>query len=330
MGPRSRCHNDAHVRIIRSQMIQMTDLLETSELLAFTCTVEARSLSRAAKTLGVPRATIGRRLGRLEEQLGVRLLRRTTRALALTDAGEVLYRHARIVLDAVKTAEASVRRSDDAVRGDLRVSLPPYADPAFNAMIADFSRRYPDVRLYVHTSTVHVDLLRDGYDVVVRASAEFEPGLVARNIARSRAVAVASPGYLAERGVPKAARDLARHRCLVGFSRGESPEVHWPTPSGRKVSVTGALVTNDLALLRDLAVAGQGIALLPRLLIEPELANGELRVVLDDKVGREERIAIVHAEREFVPPQVRAFVDAVVAWAAGGRAVPTLPRRPRG
>src|SRR5512134_948587 len=113
----------------------MVDPVETTELLAFSRTIEARSLSRAAAELGVPRATISRRLARLEERLGVRLLRRTTRSLALTDAGETLYRHARIALDAVSQAEASVRTIDGAIRGDLRVSVPPVNDPTFLAML---------------------------------------------------------------------------------------------------------------------------------------------------------------------------------------------------
>ena len=113
----------------------MTDPVETAELLAFSRTVDARSLSRAAAELGVPRATISRRLARLEARLGARLLRRTTRSLVLTDAGEALYRHARIVLDAVSQAEASVRRTDEAVRGELRVSVPPMMQPAFLALL---------------------------------------------------------------------------------------------------------------------------------------------------------------------------------------------------
>src|SRR5690349_4609829 len=103
----------------------MHEPLENAELLAFAQAVEARSLSRAAAQLGIPRATLSRRLARLEERLGARLLRRTTRSLTVTDAGEALYRHARLVLEAVADAEASIRRSDDAVRGNLRVSLPP-------------------------------------------------------------------------------------------------------------------------------------------------------------------------------------------------------------
>src|SRR5262245_62150039 len=112
----------------------MQDPVETSELLAFAKTVEAKSLSRAARELGVPRATISRRLAGLEERLGARMLRRTTRSLVLTDAGQTLYRHARIVLDAVVQAEASIRRTDNAIRGDLRVSVPPISDPTFHQM----------------------------------------------------------------------------------------------------------------------------------------------------------------------------------------------------
>src|ERR1043165_4186289 len=143
----------------------MTEPLETAELLAFSRAVEARSLSRAASELGVPRATLSRRLARLERRLGTRLLRRSTRSLLLTDAGEALYRHARIVLDAVEHAEASVRRTDQAARGDLRVSVPPMHNPSFYAMLCDFAARYPEVRLHVQASSHVVDLRRDGYDV---------------------------------------------------------------------------------------------------------------------------------------------------------------------
>src|SRR5450432_16852 len=120
-------------------MIQMAEPLETAELVAFTRAVDARSLSRAAAELGVPRATLSRRLARLEERLGTRLLRRTTRSLALTDAGQGFYRHARIVLDAVSNAEASVARQRALIAGDLRVSAPPLLGEGFFDMLAAFA-----------------------------------------------------------------------------------------------------------------------------------------------------------------------------------------------
>ncbi|WP_437829871.1 LysR family transcriptional regulator [Sorangium sp. So ce1153] len=294
----------------------MDEPLETSELLAFSKTVEARSLSRAAAELGVPRATISRRLARLEERLGVRLLRRTTRSLALTDAGEALYRHARIVLDAVHQAEASVRKADDAVRGELRVSVPPMMGESFSAMLCDFARRHPEVRLHVHSSTQYVDLQRGGYDVALRASTALEPGLVARTLVRMPLLAVASPAYLEARGAPRTRRDLRSHRCLMGFARGELPQTHWPS-SGGKFQVEGALFTNDMFLLCDAALKGIGIALVPERIVRPHLESGALVHVLPGAIQADSHIAVIYAEREFMPPQVRAFIDAVTAWGGG-------------
>ncbi len=293
----------------------MQDPVETSELLAFTRIVEAKSLSRAAAELGAPRATVGRRLARLEERLGVRLLRRTTRALALTDAGDAFYRHARIVLDAVEQAEASVRKSDTVVRGTLRVATPPMLDPSFNALVCDFARAYPEVQIHVDASSRQVDLLREGYDVALRAGTELEAGLVARTIARASAVAVAAPAYLALRGTPKNARDLRAHKCLVGFMRGGLPQTHWPKAGGGKISIEGSFVSNDITLLVDAAVRGLGIAVLPTLLIGGLLERDALVRVLPGVIHAETRVAVVYQEKELLPPQVRAFIDVLVAWA---------------
>jgi DNA-binding transcriptional LysR family regulator len=303
-------------------MIQMADPVETSELLAFAQAVEAGSLSRAAAELGVPRATISRRLQRLEERLGARLLRRSTRSLALTPVGVTFHRHARVVLDAVKAAEASVRHAGTVIAGDLRVSVPPMLDEGFFGMISAFAKAHPAVRLQVHFSSRHVDLRRDGYDLAVRAGTSLEPGLVARTLGRTQVVAVASPAYLAEHGTPRRRKDLASHRCLLGFARGERPQTHWPLGGG-EVHVEGVFFTNEIRLLADAAVRGLGIALLPRTLVDDDLARGTLVQVLPGVLEGESRIAVVYPERKLVPPQVRAFVDAVVAWAPN---MPALSR----
>jgi DNA-binding transcriptional LysR family regulator len=292
----------------------MHEPIETAELLAFVRTVDAKSLSRAAAELRVPRATVGRRLARLEQRLGTRLLRRTTRTLSLTDAGDRFYRHARSVLDALGQAEDCVRTSDGVVGGEVRVSVPPNLDESFSEMITAFVKAHPDVRLTVDASSRVVDLQRDGYDVALRAASEFEPGLVARTIARHRAIAVASPAYLAEKGTPRAAKDLKKHRCLTGFARGELPQSTWPAGRG-VVRVDGVFSANDLGLLRDAAISGLGIALLPMLLLREALENGTLVQVLRGVIEVENRLAVVYVEKELLPPQVRAFVEALVAWA---------------
>jgi len=304
-------------------MHPMTDPLETAELLAFTRTVDAKSLSRAATDLGVPRATIGRRLARLEQRLGTRLLRRSTRSLVLTASGEAFYRHARMVLDAVQQAEASVRRTDSAVRGELRVAVPPIDEPSFRAMLCDFAARYPEVHMHVHVSSQLVDLQRGGYDVALRASTVLEPGLYVRKLRNTPILAFASPGYLQEHGTPLTLKDLRAQRCLMGFNRGEVPQTHWPTVGGGKVQVAGAFFSNDLSLLLQAALRGQGIAMLPLMLCEQHARSGELVHVLPGVLESDAQVGLVFAEREFQPPQVRAFVDAVVAWAQEGLPQPS-------
>jgi DNA-binding transcriptional LysR family regulator len=306
----------------------MKEPMETSELLAFARTVDARSLSRAAAELGIPRATISRRLARLEERLGTRLLRRTTRSLVLTDAGQAFYRHARIVLDAVDTAEASVRRPDDAIRGDLRVSVPPMLDEEFFTLVEDFARRHPALRVHMHFSTGLVDLQKGGFDVAIRAASVVEPGLVARTIQRQKVVLVASPAYLEEKGTPRTRRDLRDHRCLMAFGAHDLPQTHWPVAGGGTIHVQGWLFSNEIRLLLHAALRGLGIALLPHGFVGELLERGLLVHVLPGLIEAEARVMIAWAERELVPPQVRAFVDAIMPWATREMVKPPPNRCP--
>lgn len=296
----------------------MTDPVETSELLAFAKAVDAKSIARAAAELGVPRATISRRLARLEERLGVRLLRRTSRSLAVTEAGEAFHAHARLILDAVSQAEASVSRSSAELRGSVRVSVPPMVSPSFHAMTSAFAQRHPGVRLHVQASSQYVDLQRDGYDVALRAGTALEPGLIARTLARIPSIAVASGAYLAGHGTPRTARDLRDHLLLLGFARGELMQTHWPLLDGGKIQVEGRLASNDVRLLREWALDGLGIALVPETIVGRLLEQGALVHVLPEIVGAMTSLSVVHLERQFVPPAVRAFIDALVAWAPDG------------
>jgi DNA-binding transcriptional LysR family regulator len=300
----------------------MDELLETAELSAFTRTVDAGSLSRASKELGVPRATIGRRLDRLEKQLGTRLLRRTTRTLVLTDSGRALYAQAKLALDAVRDAVTSVRRTSGAVRGPLRVSVPPLPSSSFGEMVTEFLKKYPDVELDLQSSTASVHFGERGFDVALRASASLDPGLVRRPLSEARLVALASPDYLARRGTPRRSEDLSDHACIRGYARGDSVSHEWPLLAGGNVRVRGPLATNDLRLALDAARAGLGIALLPELLAWPYLATGELVHLLDGVVGAISVVAVVYPERRLLAPVVRAFVDEVVIW--GQRELPRI------
>ena len=171
---------------------------------------------------------------------------------------------------------------------------------------------HPHVRLHVLFASRMVDLRREAYDVALRATDQLEPGLIARTIARTRLIAVASPRYLATAGAPRKLGDLRRHRCLMSFARGELPQTHWAT--GRtKIPLDGVVFSNSPELLCRLAARGQGIAFVPAVVAAGGLQRGELVPVLARTLRLEGRVALVYPERELVAPQVRSFIDWMAA-----------------
>ena len=295
-------------------MIHMALTAETSELIAFTKTADAKSLSRAAAELGIPRATLSRRIAQLEKKLAARLLIRTTRSLVLTDLGSIFYKEAIIALEAIRQAEQSVSSVRGHLSGNLRVSLPPGMKKSFRTMLCEFIGRHPMLRVHIHTSSHHIDFRQGGYDVALRASSQIEPGLIARTLFRDPVIAVASPDYLSKMGIPVAVDDLRDHQCLVGFARGEMPDMFWPLISGNRIKVEGTFSSDDITLLCEAAINSLGIALLPEDLIREHLRQGALVPVLRDILGTEMQIAVVYPDRQFLMPQVRVFIDAVVSW----------------
>lgn len=293
----------------------MNEAPETSELHSFISVVDTKSLTRAAAELQLPRATVSRRLARLEEKLGVRLLRRTTRSVALTDAGERFVAHARSALEAVSVAENSIRvEAGGMPKGPVRVSVPHGLGQPFRDFVTDFSKRWPDVQLQVLATSELVDLVKEGFDVALRASSIDTPGVVTRRVSRDTRIAVASPTYLKASGMPRTRADLRKHRCLVSFGPGRVPASSWPLLDGGQVHVTGTLVSNELALVRSAAVSGLGIAFLPLMLVREDLAEGALVHVLPKVVGADARLLVAWPDREFTPQAVRVFIDELVAW----------------
>ena len=286
---------------------------------AFVAIVDSRSISEAAREMGVPRATLSRQLARLEERLGVRLLHRGTRSLTPTQAGEALYPRARALLDGARATVTAVRRIDDVPRGLLRVTAPPLVSPMLGMLISAFIRDNPDVQVEFRTSTEHFDLAAEQIDIAIRAGVVRDPSLIVRRLFRSDMLAMAAPSYLQDRGHPADVTDLSRHLCLRTFDEASRPSNSWPLVNGEKVAVDGPFVTNDLMALRGAAADGLGIALLPRAVVAPELNSGQLVAVLDGVVGRDVSLSVAWLERKFVDPKVRAFVDLAVEWAAEGR-----------
>lgn len=284
-------------------------MLSTDRMTEFLEVVRSGSISAAARSLGLERATLSRRMSALEAELGVRLLHRRTNKLVLTAAGEELHHRARRVVADVIAAWDSVRRLDDEPRGLLRVSV---AGPHFSALFTTFMADFPHVELEVRATTHQVDMLSDGIDVAVRVGDIADANLIARKISSDRLVVVGSRKYLARHGVPKSLADLKKLDCITGFADGWTPARSWPLTSGKFVDVHGRLTANDLSLMHAAVKDGLGCALLPSAYVSADLKAGKLVSVLPEIVGKEIPIHLVYVDREFIEPKVRVFIDRAV------------------
>lgn len=280
----------------------------------FVAVLDAGSISAAARERGVPRETLSRQLGRLEQRLGVRLAHRGARRLVPTAAGEALLARARPLVQAAQEAEAAVRRLDDTPRGLLRVSVPPNGGAALVARMAlPLLERWPELRMELLATTRHVDLVAEQVDVALRAGEVRDPSVVARRLWTSRVVAVASPAYVRSHGLPTHPEALDAHACVLGADGGVRPLGRWPLLRGGAVSVSGRIASNDLGVQLLAALGGHGIALLPEIFVEGPVRDGALVPVLPAEVGAHTSMSIVWAERALMPAKVRAFVDHIVA-----------------
>jgi len=282
----------------------------------FVAIVEAESISQGAFELGIPRATLSRRLSELEQELGVRLLHRDTRNLSPTEAGEELYRRARRVVADTDAAWASVERKDQTPRGPLRVSVPGTSRDLAELFVS-FAKDYPEVRLEVSTSSRHVDLVSEGIDVAIRFGEIKDGSLVARRLFTTESIAVASREYLELRGHPDGLEDLQRHSLIGGYGGDATPVRHWPLLGGGQVAVAPSFASSAMLLQLEAVRRGVGIALLPRAAIKSDLASKLLCQVLPELIGVSHPASLVFVDREFMPPQVRLFIERASEFVLG-------------
>jgi DNA-binding transcriptional LysR family regulator len=273
----------------------------------FLAVADEESFSEAASRLDVPVSTISRRVSRLESELGVSLLERTTRHVRLTEVGRTYAEHLRPLLTQLGDLEATIAARDSLTTGTLRVAAPAGLDrPFFGPAMAVFYEDNPGIEVLWSVSNASVHPIRDGFDVVITEQRVVDAELVARKVLTTREVCVASPSYLERRGRPKSARELAEHDALVlGTSRGP---VHWPLSGGGKVSVTPMLRCDDYGLLIEGAVHGLGIALVPLLMVRAHPEPDALEVVLDGVVGVRRDIHICYARNARSRGVVSSFV----------------------
>ena len=286
--------------------------LKLEGLTAFIAVIEAGTFSEAAKRLSISKSVVSQRIADLEKVLGARLVQRTTRKLALTEDGLLFHRHAlRIAGDlAEATSELSERRG--ALVGPLRLSAPvSFGVLHLAPALYPFLRENPGLELTLDLDDRFVDAAAGGYDAVIRHGTLRSSGLVARRLARSSRFLVASPAYLAHAGRPRDLRALEAHRAIVFTQRGGAD---WRFVGSRTaVSVRGAhaLAVNSGIVMRDAAIAGVGIALLPTFLVHDAIADGRLEVVDVGLVPKPATLALVHPRDRKPAAKVVALTQAL-------------------
>lgn len=283
------------------------------DLSLFLRVLDLGSISAAARSLDLSVAVASQRLKRLERELGVRLLHRTTRRLHATPEGAALAERGRVLVEDLEALASGLREAGTAVSGTLRVTLPAsFGRQYISPLLPEFLALHPSVRLSVNLDDQMRDLVASGFDLAIRIGALDDSALVARKLATNRRVLCASPDYLQRHGRPRRPADLASHHCLllVG-SLGRQDVWRFRDRHGDEMAqrVRGRFESNLGELLRDAAVAGQGIALHSVWHVCDDLRAGRLEVVLPDYPVAETGIHAVMPQRRLVPPRVRAFVD---------------------
>lgn len=278
------------------------------DLEVFARVVTARGMSAAGRELNLSPAIISKRIRRLEERLGVRLLHRTTRQLSLTEAGHGFFERVTNILSSVEEAESWVSRGAETVRGNLRVSAPTtFSRLHIAPYLKMFLQRHEGVTVDLVLSDSYVDIVGEGFDLAIRIAELQDSTLIARRLAPNHRILCAAPSYLAKHGYPQRIEDLANHQ-LIGFT---GPEWRLEGPEGPvQVRVQGPLRTNSGEVVREAVIGGIGIALRSTWEIGPELKAGELVQVLPDYTGQKSvSIYAVYPSRRYLEQKVRAFVD---------------------
>jgi DNA-binding transcriptional LysR family regulator len=298
-----------------------TQSLEPNDLLLFARVAELGSFSRAAERLGVPKSTVSRRVSALENQLGERLLVRSTRKLAVTEFGEAVLVHARHHSEDVEAAASLAQNRQVEPSGTLRMTMPPDLAHHFLApMLARFARSHPAIRLHLDLTARFVDLIGENFDLAIRpGNLRDDASLAARRVATFAMGLYAAPEYLKRRGVPSTPEDLMQHDALLVLSRTGDPvpwilfrgEEHWQgVPPARAVA-------NSPDLLMEMALRGAGIAVVNDVFALEHLKRKALAPVLPEWRPPPVPLWAVFPGRRLMPAKTRVFIDALMTLFTG-------------
>ncbi len=282
---------------------------------AFVRVVESGGISAAADRMNIAKSVISRRLKELEQHLGVELFHRTTRQMNLTDSGRTFYQQAARILADILEAEHATSQFHGALKGNLKVALPlsfglMHLGPAIN----EFLQTHPDIEFDLDFNDRHVDLLAEGFDLAIRIASLPDSSLIARRLAPIQTILCASPAYLERTGTPQSPVELIDHRCMVYnlISNLEYWNLFDAANQLIKTRITPYLKASNGEFLRDAAVDGQGIVLLPTFIVYREIERGTLVPILTNYHAPPLAAYAIYPQTRHLSQRVRAFVDFLV------------------
>jgi DNA-binding transcriptional LysR family regulator len=281
---------------------------------AFAKVVQHGNFAAAARELRLSRSAVSKYVIELEQELGVQLLARTTRSVTPTEHGQAYYERCTAILSDLEEADLAVTRLQSEPRGLLRINAPmSFGTLHLGRAIAHFMERYPQLQIQLVLSDQQIDPVQEGFDVTLRIADLPSSSLIARRIAPALRVVCAAPSYLERRGTPKHPDDLRSHDCLAygHLATGNqwkltgSDGEHW-------IHIPWTLCTNNAEVLRDAAVRGRGIALLPTFIAGADLQQGSLRTILADYKAPEISVYAIYPQTRHLSVKVRLFIDFLV------------------
>jgi DNA-binding transcriptional LysR family regulator len=283
------------------------------EFTAFMAVAEERNFTRAAKQIGISTATLSQTIRALEERLGVRLLNRTTRSVAPTEAGERLLSRLKPVIEDYESAIDSINEFRDKPAGLVRLTIaPPAAHSVIGPRLARFVAQYPDIRLEISVDSANIDIVSQQFDAGIRAEHRIDRDMIAVRVGEQmQSIVVASPAYLARHPEPKLPRDLQAHNC-IRFRLSSGGILPWRFEKDAKsfeIAVTGSLILNDVGLVKYALMDGAGIAYVPRGYLASALAEGQLVTLLEEWTPPESSFFLYYPSRRQTPAALRALID---------------------
>ncbi len=277
--------------------------------------VETGSFTTASERLMISKALVSKYVGEVEEKLGVRLFNRTTRRLALTDAGKTYYERALPLVEEYEELLDSVTGEQSTPKGNLKISVPvTFGEMQLSPIISKFLKAYPDIQINIQLTDRRIDMLEEGVDVVIRIGGVDDSNMVARQINTYPLVLCASPDYLEEHGYPKKPSDITNHACIIdsNFRIGKQWPLVSPDGTVEIIEVTSKIAANSPRAVMEIAKSGGGIALIPGFIVKDTIAEGLLLEVLAGYSTLEFGLFAIFPHRRYLSKKIRCFIDFLI------------------